>query len=195
VAQERKPKWSDEEAVVKWIIAIIDEDEQEAEREFYMRYANCDVPDPRVDIGKLFREAESHAAARARLGDFEPLEGLLRPDSPLVRFCDAMGLKSRPFGPETWTLIADRTTNKFKPPRGRPPEDVEYWIEQWPFVPPVHRAAVLVHGAAVETERLAHILRYHYGEKEQGVHERAMTIAARRGGDKTRKTRTLYEVT
>jgi hypothetical protein len=121
VAQERKPKWSDEEAVVKWIIANIDEAELEAEREHYMRYANCDVPDPRVDIGKLFREAESHAVARARLGDFEPLEGLLHPDSPRVWFCHAMGLKSLPLGPETRTLLADRITNKFRPPRGRPP--------------------------------------------------------------------------
>jgi hypothetical protein len=159
-------KWSDDGGVAKWVNEVLDERELEEERQFAMRYVNCDVPGP--SVGYVFRQAESEAAARARLGDYKLLERLLRPDSPLVKWFHGAGLKPLPFGPETWTLIADRITGKFKLPRGKPPEDTKQWLDS-----PVHLAAV-------EVEDVENVLRTHYAA-EHGIRERAITIAAERG--------------
>jgi hypothetical protein len=63
VAPSKKSKGSSDEAVAKWVNEVLDERELEEERQFYMRYVNCD--DPGITVGYLFSMMESDAGACA----------------------------------------------------------------------------------------------------------------------------------
>jgi hypothetical protein len=151
-----KPDWEEKEKIAEWVGKRLEDAALEQERQFVMRYVECDVPD--VTFRDISKQMEADAVKRARSGNFEQLADMLRAGNRLL-------------AQETLNLIADRLTGRFKAPRRGPPEQT---INQlWSNSP--------IHAIAAEMEDIDEILRAHYGDK-RGIRDRAIAIAARRGG-------------
>jgi hypothetical protein len=163
----KKPKWSDDDAVLAWVSAELEAQDLEAERQHAMLCADCDTPGP--PVGEVLKRVHDEAIRDAeRENNFELLESLAR-GSPLSEWFRLLGVDPMPVGSKAMNFLVDRATGKIRGRRGKPgPSTQERWRDP-------------VRDAVCDMVRIQAFLHAHY-PREKGLRERAMKIAAQRGG-------------
>jgi hypothetical protein len=170
------PRFNNEEAVAAFIWKIIDEEDEDAEREFYALPWDTH---PDIWASDLFRSAERKAIEAAHAGNFKPLADLVD-RNPMLRRTRHL------LSPEAWALLAARVAPRPRarykkgeprpPPRpkvnrgGRPRQTIDERMANTP-----------VHQAAAEIKRVEEVLRRHY-PTEKKIRDLAITMVAGRAG-------------
>jgi hypothetical protein len=171
-----RPKWNDEEAVAAYVNRLIQEADDEEERQHYMRDWSSV---PGIPMSELWESMERDAVAQAERGNFRKLADLIDgggdpdlilpnghplPPNPLIVELKSMGCR---LGLRSEALIAGYLRGR-RGRRGRPKQTIEE-----------RRSSTRVHDAAAELKEIQDILRNNYlGERD--LRERAIAIAADR---------------
>ena len=150
------PKWTDEAAVERLVDQTLQAADKNGELTFD-DFSNCPEDDP-----------ERYAVAQAKLGDFEPLANYLHPEHPFNKYVPKGKAFRDTLSPNTWKLIHDRLTGRWKRNVGKP----RGVTKQSP-----------VFAAAAEYPRIKRIL-LNLDPQQRGhqIDNRALEIAARRNG-------------